>query len=54
MFKVKKKDTRETSTNYMFMSINVVLVSFFVNLDVFTPFSSVFILNFEQVNTNWQ
>ena len=31
MSKVKKKDTEATSTNSMFMSIDVVLVSFFVN-----------------------
>ena len=32
MFKVKKNDTRATSVNYMFMSIDAVLVYFFVNL----------------------
>ena len=31
MFKVKKKDTRVTSTKCVFMSIDVVMVSFLVN-----------------------
>ena len=31
MVKVKKEDTRATSTNCMFMSTDAVLVSFFVN-----------------------
>ena len=45
MFKVKKKDTRATSTNCMFIATDVVLVSLFVN-------SSVFVFNFEQVNSD--
>ena len=31
MFKVRKKDTTAMSTNCVFMSIDVVIVSFFVN-----------------------
>ena len=31
MFKVKKKDNRVTLTNCVFMSIDIVLVSFFVD-----------------------
>ena len=41
MFKVKKKDTRDTSTNCVFMSIGIVLVSFFVN---FGPISLRFLV----------
>ena len=54
MLKVKKKDNRVTSTNCVFMSIDVILVSVFVNFEHFTLFSSVFIFNFEQVNIDWQ
>ena len=52
MFNVKKKDTRTVSTNCVFMFIDVVLVPFFVNFGHFTSFSSVFIVNFAQVNVD--
>ena len=49
MFKVKKKDTTATSTNCVLMSIDVILVSFFVN---FGHISHRFLVIFiEQVNT---
>ena len=54
MFKVKKKDTRAMSINCVFMSVDVILVSFLLILEYFAPFSSIFIVNFEQVNTNWE
>ena len=53
MFNIKKKDTRGTSANCVFMSIDIVPGYFFVNFD-FLSFSSVFSVNFEQVNTNWE
>ena len=54
MFKAEKKDTRATSTNCVFMSIDVVLVSFFVNFrHTSHPFLVFLIFNFEQVNTDW-
>ena len=36
------------------MSIEIVLVFFVVNLGYLTLFSTVFIVNFEQVNTDWE
>ena len=50
MSKVKKKDTRVMSINCMFMSVDVILVIFFVNFGHFSQFFSNFIVNFEQVN----
>ena len=50
MFKVTKKDTRGMSINFVLLSIDVFLVSFFINFGHISPFSSVFIVNFEQVN----
>ena len=50
MSKVKKKDTRTTSINCVFMSIEVVLVSFFVN---FGHFSHRF-LQILLLTLNWQ
>ena len=35
MFEVKKKDTRAASTNCVFESIDAVLVSFLLILDIF-------------------
>ena len=53
MYKVKKKDARGTSANCVVMLMDVALASFFVNFwTYFTPFSNVFIVNFEQVNTD--
>ena len=45
MFKVNKKDTRTTP--------GVVLVSLLLTLNIFTPCSSVSIVNFKQVKAGW-
>ena len=46
MFKVKKKDTRATPTSCEFTSIDIVLVSFFVNFgQISYRFLVLFILN---------
>ena len=56
MFKVKKEDTRAMSINCVFMSTDVILVPFFVNFEHnslrFLVFF--FIVNFGQVNTDWE
>ena len=56
MFKVKQKDIRETPTNYVFMSMDVIPLYLLLILDIlhFTPFTSVFMINCEQVNTDWE
>ena len=56
MFKVKKKNTRVTSTNCVFMPIEVIVsgVSFFKFWIYFTLLSTVFTVTFEQVNTIWE
>ena len=54
MFKVKKKDIRVTSVNCMFTSTDIVLVPLFVNFGLISYlFSTVFTVNSEQVNTDW-
>ena len=55
MFKVQKKDTRAASIT-VFMSVDFVLVSFFVNSSHIShrSFSNIFIVNFEQIDTNWE
>ena len=50
----KKKLFTQSDVNCVFTSIDVILVSIFVNLGHFTPFSNIFIFNFEQVNIDWQ
>ena len=45
MFKVNNKDTKATP--------GVALVSLLLILNIFTPCSSVSIVNFERVNTDW-
>ena len=45
MLKVKKKDTRATPSNCVFMLINVVLVSSFVNFGHIPHRFLVFLLN---------
>ena len=49
---IKKEDIRATSTTCVFMSIDVVLMSFFVNFGHTLQRSKVFIVNFELVNTD--
>ena len=49
------KDTRTTSINCVFMSIDVVLMSFLLILDIFQHhFLEFYIVNMEQVNTDWE
>ena len=44
MFKDKKKDTSATSINFGFMSIDIVLLSFFVNFGHILHYFPVFLL----------
>ena len=44
MYKVNNKDTRKKDV------IDVALMPFLLTLNIFTPFSSVSIVHFEQVN----
>ena len=50
MFKVNNKNTKTTSNNV----IDVVLVFFLLTLNIFRIFSSVSIVDFEQVNVSWE
>ena len=55
MLRVKKKHTIATSTNCVFMSIDVILVSFLLILGMFHTIPwCFFIVNFEQVDTDWE
>ena len=57
MFKVNNRDTRTRCEICSQLTIKtperVVLASLLLTLNIFTPCSSVFIVNFEQVNVRW-
>ena len=50
MFEVNNKDTRMRPM----VSNDVVLASLLLTLNIFAHFSSVSIVNFEQINTGWE
>ena len=46
MFKVNNKDTKNNASG-------VILLSLLLTFKIFVPYSSVSIVNFEQVNASW-
>ena len=50
MFKVNNKDILVS----LLLTLGVVLVSLLLTLEYFTPYSSVSIVNFEQINAGWE